>query len=94
MTYYFLSQGYEDISVIIEKQLYYQNVMFAIVYTFFLATFREEPPIPPTPVATAPVKLLNICDSFKLMKQNSNYGLLVLAFGINQAALYSIGVLK
>lgn len=68
--------------------------MFVIVFLFFLATFREDPPIPPTPVASAPIKLLNVCDSFKLMKNNANYGLLVLAFAINQAALNSIGVLK
>ena len=68
-----------------------QAIMFITSWVIFNIAMREKPTKPPSAVAEVPYEALDFKQSFRALKENPNFLLLVIAFAIPYGAAISFG---
>ena len=90
---FFLNQNDTDMNIFLWKMMLAQNAVFLFAYLFMVIGFRDKPKVPPSPVAEAKVETLDFFQTFKVIKEDSKFGLLIFAFALKQGAMQGYGIL-
>ena len=85
--------GITDMEQALKGIIYTQNTIFVVVFLSFILFFKNKPDQPPSAVAEEPEKIFNFFNTFTLMWQDSNFGLLALANAIKTGLLNNFGML-
>ena len=81
----------EDIYESLHNLINTQNVIVGIIFVLFQLVIREKPDVPPSAVAEAEEDNRDLCQSFREMKDNSNFMLLALTFAITFGSYVGFG---
>jgi len=75
-----------------ESLLWYQNMLYILVFIFFQLVFRDKPDVPPSAVAAAPIHKSTFCDAFKVLWADKNFLALASSNALVQGAQAAIAV--
>ena len=83
----------EDFRKTFDDLMVFQAMAAAFAWCTLNIFFREQPVIPPSVVATVPYENLNFLEAFKALKENHNFLLLIIAYGLIFGSYIAIGTL-
>ena len=74
-----------DVKSTLNNIIFYCNIFLTVLYVFFMLTFKHQPDVPPSKIATQEPPKRNISESFAQLKTNKNFLYLLLAYSMTHA---------
>jgi len=82
-----------DVKTAFNWFIFYQNCFGAFLFVFFMLTFKHEPDVPPSKVATQEPPKRHLSEAFDELRINQNFRLIALVYAFGLSPYYSFGAM-